>query len=61
MSDLTPAKAAGRAQASTTRKVNTANRDKRAILALRTWLDQQQRGHATHVEIKAIRMILDRV
>lgn len=45
----------------TTKRAPSVNRDHRAVLALRTWLAQQQRGHATHVEIKAIRMILDRV
>lgn len=48
-------------QTVTTKRAPSANRDRRAVLALRTWLDQQKRGHATHVEIKAVLMILDRV
>lgn len=61
MSTPTPAQAAGRAQAGETRRANTINRDKRAVLAVRTYLDQQRLGGATHVGIQAITMILDRV
>jgi hypothetical protein len=45
----------------TTHRAPSMNRDRRAVLALRTWLDQQHRGGASHVEIKAILMLLDRV
>lgn len=44
----------------TTKRAPSPHRDHRTVLAIRTYLDQQQRGHATHVEIKALRMILDR-
>jgi hypothetical protein len=37
------------------------NRDRRAVLALRTWLDQQHRGGASRVEIGAVLAVLDRV
>jgi len=45
----------------TTGRAPSVNRDRRAVLALRTWLAQQHRGGASHVEIGAVLAVLDRV